>query len=338
MLHHPVLPDETLANLSVRPAGLYIDGTLGGAGHAERILQAGGSSLRLLGLDRDPDAVERARTRLAGYGSQFEAVQANLADLGTVAAERGFAPVDGVLFDLGVSSFQLDDPARGFSFQQDGPLDMRMDPTRGETVAELLKRLRGDWRELAQILREYGEEPQAARIAKEVVAALDRTPIETTGALAEVVERAVGGRRGASRHPATRTFQALRIAVNDELTAIEAGLEAALNLLRPGGRLVVLAFHSLEDRLVKTVLKDHAGRWEALQQGGRRWIGREPALRLPTRRAIRPGTAEVASNPRARSVRLRVAERLDKPPCAVPEADGTPGAWQTGKESARANT
>jgi 16S rRNA (cytosine1402-N4)-methyltransferase len=216
--------------------------------------------------------------------------------------------VDGVLMDLGISSWQLDDPSRGFGFQADGPLDMRMDPTAGTTAAAIVN----GWpvEDLAALFRRYGEEPRARAAARGIAAAREQAPIETTARLAEVVSRALGGRRG-RLHPATRVFQALRIEVNDELGALRAGLREAIDLLAPGGRLAVIAFHSLEDRLVKEAFRRHAGRMVALQQGGERWEGEEPRLKEICRKPVFAGEEEVQANPRARSARLRVAERME---------------------------
>lgn len=312
-MHRTVMRRETLAWLAVRPGGRYIDGTLGGGGHAEAILRAGGPGTRLLGLDRDDAALARARDRLSPFGDQVVAVHANFADMARVAAAHGFDAVDGIVLDLGVSSFQLDEAHRGFSFQQDGPLDMRMDTSRGETAADLLRRLGDDWRGLAELLRMWGEEPQAARVAKAIVEAGRRAPLETTLQLSEIVERALGGRRGAPRHPATRTFQALRIAVNGELDAVARGVEAGLGLLAEGGRMAILTFHSVEDRIVKQAFAAHAGRWEALQQGGERWVGSLPAVRALTRKPVVPEEDETRENPRARSAKLRIVERVPSP-------------------------
>ena len=320
MQHLSVMPRETLDGLNVRRGGCYIDGTLGGGGHAEAILRAAGPDGRLLGFDRDPEAIERVRARLAPFGDRFEAVHANFADMASIARELGFAPVDGILLDLGVSSFQLDEPGRGFSFQHDGPLDMRMDTTRGETAAELLARLAGNPDALADILRDYGEEPRAGRVARAICEAQSRVPFTSTLQLAEAVEKALGGRRGAARHPATRTFQALRIAVNGELDAVAAGLEAGLALLAPGGRMAVITFHSLEDRIVKRVFAEHVGRWESLQAGGRRRIGREPAVSAVLRHPAVPGEDEQAANARSRSAKLRIVERLPLPSSPAPSA------------------
>lgn len=308
-MHRTVMLGETVDALAVRPGGRYIDGTVGGGGHAEAILSAGAPSCRLLGVDRDAEAVERCRERLRPFGARVVLLQACFSTLLLIAPANGFGDVDGIILDLGISSWQLDEGRRGFSFQNDGPLDMRMDTSGGETAADLLRRLGDDWRTLATLLRDFGEEPGAVRIARAIVEAGREEPVLTTGRLAEIVERAVGGRRGAARHPATRTFQALRIAVNAELEALEAGLLACLKLLRPGGRLAVISFHSLEDRLVKQTFAAHAGRWEALQQGGERWVGREPAVTRITRKPLIPGSEELESNPRARSAKLRIVER-----------------------------
>ena len=309
-MHVPVLLHETLEALDPRPGRSYVDGTLGGGGHAEEVLRASAPDGRLLGLDRDPAAIARCRERLAPFGDRFEAVHAEFADLGGVARAHGFDRVDGVLLDLGVSSFQLDEPERGFSFRADGPLDMRMDPTRGRTAAELIASFGDDAPALARLLREYGEEPDAMRIARAIVREQAREPIVTTARLADIVERAVGGRRGAARHPATRTFQALRIAVNRELDQVAAAIEAALPLLAPGGRMAVITFHSLEDRLVKRAFAAHEGREVSLQQGGSRHEGAEPAVRRLWRHAVAPAEAECAANPRARSAKLRAVVRL----------------------------
>ena len=307
-MHQPVMLPETLERLAVRSGGRYIDATLGGGGHAEAILTRSAPDGRLLGLDRDPEAVRRCQARLAPFGARFDAVHTPFSALETVATERGYRGADGVLLDLGVSSFQLDEPERGFSFQADGPLDMRMDPTRGRTAAEWVNEQPEE--ELAEVLRTLGEEPAARRIARAIAARRRIRPFRTTLDLAAAVSEAAGGRTGRI-HPATRTFQALRMAVNEELAEARAGLDGALAVLRPGGRLVALTFHSLEDRLVKQFFRSHEPREEALPQGGVRRVGLTPAVRRISRRRERPGETERRENPRARSAGLRAAERMD---------------------------
>ena len=305
-VHIPVFLQAVLDGLRVRPGGRYVDGTVGGGGHAAHILELSAPDGRLLGLDRDAEAVAVARSRLAGYADRVTLLHASFDRLAEVARAQGFVPVDGVLFDLGLSSLQLADPARGFSFSADGPLDMRFDPdSGGETAADLVNRLPGA--ELAALLRRYGEEPQARRIAEAIVAA---RPLHTTGELAAVVEQAVGGRRGRRIHPATRTFQALRIAVNDELATIERALPQAVEILAPGGRLVVIAFHSLEDRLVKRFMRRESRDCICPPETPVCVCGHRATLRAVTRKPLRPSAEEVAANPRARSARLRVAERI----------------------------
>ena len=291
-----------LTFLAVRPGGVYIDGTVGGGGHAEAILESSAPDGRLLGLDRDPGALEAAGERLARFGGRAVLRHGSFARLAALA--EGFAPADGVLLDLGLSSLQLADPARGFAFSREGPLDMRFDPTApGPTAADLVNGL--PVKELAALLYRYGEERQAGRIAEAIVAA---RPLETTRQLAEVIERAVG-RRGRI-HPATRTFQALRIAVNKELEALEAALPQAVDLLRPGGRLVVISFHSLEDRIVKRFLRRESRDCICPPETPVCTCGHTAQLRLLTRKPVRPDPEEVERNPRARSARLRAAERI----------------------------
>ncbi len=308
MVHVPVLLEETVARLVTEPGGWYVDGTAGAGGHAAAILAAAGLDARLLALDRDADALELARAALAPFGDRVVLERADFAGLAAVAARHGVREVRGVLLDLGVSSMQLDRPERGFSFLRDGPLDMRMDARQELTAAGLLRQLAPA--ALAEVLWRYGEEPMARRIAKAVAAALARgEPLDTTAQLAALVAQAKGGRRGRV-HPATQTFQALRIAVNGELAALEQALPAALELLAPGGRLAVISFHSLEDRLVKQFMAAHEGRMESLAKGGTRWSGRLPRARRVTRKAVGPADEEIARNPRARSAKLRVLERM----------------------------
>jgi 16S rRNA (cytosine1402-N4)-methyltransferase len=306
--HTPVLLGEMLAALGVRSGGAYLDATFGGGGYAEAILRAGAG--RLFAIDRDPAAVARGR-ELAGACARFAMLEGRFGDMDELLAAHGVRQLDGVVLDLGVSSMQLDDPQRGFSFGADGPLDMRMSGD-GTTAAEVVNR--ADVDTLADILRRYGEEPAARRIARAIVGQRQRRPLERTHELAALVAGVVGGRPGRT-DPATRTFQALRIHVNDELGELERALPAAEALLAPGGRLVVVAFHSLEDRIVKRFF---AERSEARPRPSRHLppqAAPAPRWRLLAKRAVRPQPAEIAANPRARSARLRWAERA-----ALPEA------------------
>jgi len=306
-MHEPVLLAETVELLEVRPGGRYIDATVGGGGHAAAILQRLGPDGVLLGLDADAEAVERCRALLAPWGRQVRIEQGNFGDLAELAARFHMGEADGVVMDLGVSSFQLESPARGFSFQTDGPLDMRMDLRLSRTAANLLAEL--EERELRDLLRRLGEERDASRIARAVVRRRDSRPLLTTAELADVVASVKGKGRG-SIHPATQTFMALRMAVNQELENLSRGLEASLDLIRPGGRVAVISFHSLEDRVVKQAFAAHAGRDESLEQGGSRWVGRLPRVAKVTRKALRPSAEETRRNPRARSAKLRVVEKV----------------------------
>ncbi len=287
-VHVPVLLAETLELLAVRPGGLYVDGTVGLGGHAEAVLRASAPDGRLLGLDRDGETLERARARLAPFGDR---ARLEPGDHREIPDRLGAERADGILLDLGISSAQLDDAERGFSFQAEGPLDMRMDRSRGETAADLVNRMRE--RDLADLIYTYGEEPASRRIARAIVEARARQPITTTTELADVVRRAAGRSRRPGLHPATRTFQALRIRTNRELDGLGEALERAAECLRPGGRLVVIAFHSLEDRAAKEAVRSLAAR----------------GFRPLTRKPVRPGEAEVRMNPRARSARLRAVLR-----------------------------
>jgi 16S rRNA (cytosine1402-N4)-methyltransferase len=303
--HLPVLLTEAIQLLDVRSGGRYLDGTAGGGGHCEAILRASAPDGRLLALDVDPTAVARVRARLAPFGERAAVEQANFATLREVAARHGMLPLDGILLDLGVSSFQLADPSIGLSFQRNDPLDMRLDPTLGTTAADLVNTL--DERALADLFFRYGEEPAARRIARAIVR---QRPVRTTAELAAIVERAVGRPRGRT-HPATRVFQALRIAVNHELEALEQGLSAAIDSLRPGGRLAVISFHSLEDRIVKQRFADEARGCVCPPNLPRCACGRRARLRVLTRRPVTPSAEELATNPRSRSAKLRVAELLE---------------------------
>lgn len=302
--HIPVLLDAVMDGLNLQPGALLIDGTLGGGGHAEAILRAGG---RLLGFDRDRAAIEYTRRRLQAYRfgtDQFQAVHASYAEMGVIAPQWGFRAVDGILLDLGYSSLQIEDPERGFSFQYDGPLDMRYDTGHGEPAANLVNRLPED--ELVRLLRNYGEERYARRIARAIVGI---RPIESTGELAELIERTVPRRSNERIHPATRTFQALRIAINDELGELERVLPQAVELLKSGGRLVVISFHSLEDRIVKRFIRREASDCVCPPEQPICTCDHQARLVIITRRPIVAADEEIAQNPRARSAKLRVAER-----------------------------
>ncbi len=296
--------------LSPLPGQLLIDATLGGGGHAVRILEANSPDGRLLGLDADQAAIARCQARLAPYGDRATLRQANFEDIAEVAEASFDRPVDGILFDLGLSSFQLADEKRGFSFHSSGPLDLRFDADRGRPASELLADQ--DERALAHILRTYGEEPHARRIARAIVEQRGHGSIRTASDLASLVERVVPAQRGGRRrrHPATRTFQALRIAVNRELEVLPVALAAAMDLLRPGGRLAVLAYHSLEDRIVKRFMAAERRGCICPPELPVCVCGRSPRLRAIGPTPAFPSDEEVASNPRARSARLRAAERL----------------------------
>ncbi len=304
--HNPVMVAEVLSALKVQPGGRYADGTLGGAGHAAAMLAASSPNGWLSGCDRDGAAVEAARARLAEYAGRFELRRGNFADLAEMFEAGSY---DGVLLDLGVSSPQLDSPERGFSFQQEGPLDMRMDTRQELTAADLVNRLRAD--ELAKIFRELGDEPQARRFARAIEQDRQLRPFQTTGQLAGLIER-LSPRHGRRAHPATRVFQALRMTVNDELGALERGLTGAMTLLKPGGRLAVITFHSLEDRRVKEFGRERARDYTfpgevdvpELRQP------RTPELKWVQRKAVTPGDSELAANPRSRSAQLRIMEKI----------------------------
>lgn len=306
--HVPVLLEPTLSLLQPRPGGRFIDGTVGAGGHAVALLAASDPNGRLLGLDQDPIALQLARAHLAPYGERVALVHANFRTLHAVATAHGFAAVDGILLDLGLSSMQLDTGERGFAFSQDAALDMRMDPTAATTAADLVNSL-GE-RELADLIYEYGEEKASRRIARAIVAA---RPIHTTSELARIVARVAGGKGYWRIHPATRTFQALRIAVNDELDALKDALPQAVSLLRPGGRLAVISFHSLEDRIVKQFMRDESQ--DCICPPGQPvcTCDHTASLSLVTRKPVMADAAEIATNARARSARLRVAERLPEP-------------------------
>lgn len=304
--HRPVLFDEVLVALAIRPDGIYVDGTYGRGGHAGAILERLGDTGRLLAIDKDPQAVAAAQQRY-GHDHRFAIERGSFAMLGKWVSDRGWMQaVDGVLLDLGVSSPQLDDAARGFSFRQTGGLDMRMDPQQGESAAAWLSRATAD--EIARVLREYGEERYAGRIARAIVQTREAAPITTTTQLSQLIAQAVPSREK-SKDPATRSFQALRIYINRELEDLTAVLPQAIEVLRPGGRLAIISFHSLEDRIVKRYLREEAKGDRFPPDLPVPQTAMTPRVRL-VGKAIHPGEQELARNPRARSAVLRVAERL----------------------------
>jgi 16S rRNA (cytosine1402-N4)-methyltransferase len=304
-MHLPVMAEESVSWLAIGPAGVYLDGTLGGAGHALRIAAQLGPQGRLIGIDRDPQAIARCRDRFQDCAARAELIQGNYADMRELLAPLGVTELDGVLLDLGFSSFQVDDPQRGFSFMREGPLDMRMNPTAGRSAADWVNTEPEEV--LAEVIFKYGEDRAARRIARVLVETREERPFTTTAQLAQAIEK-VKKRRGRI-HPATQTFQALRMAVNDELPSLERGLAAALDLVRPGGRVAVITFHSLEDRMVKHFFRAHEVREESLPQGGVREYFEEPPVKRVLRKPLKAAAEEREQNPRARSARLRVVER-----------------------------
>jgi 16S rRNA (cytosine1402-N4)-methyltransferase len=308
-VHVTVLPAETLDLLAPAPGGHYVDGTLGGGGHTALLLARSAPDGRVLGIDADPAALERVRQRMPEEVASGRLVlrRGNFAEMAGLAREAGFDLADGIMLDLGLSSDQLADRARGFSFAADAPLDMRFDPTRGQSAADLVNTVEEG--ELADLLYRYGEERRSRAIARRIVEQRRRAPIERTGELARLVESVIHGRPGGI-YPATRTFQALRIATNDELASLEAALPAAVELLRPGGRLAVISFHSLEDRIVKRFFQAEARGCVCPPELPACVCGRAPRLHVLTRHPVTAGGAELAANPRARSAKLRAAERL----------------------------
>jgi len=295
---------EVLTSLRPKPGGRYVDGTVGGGGHAEAMLVTSAPSGWLLGCDRDGIAIDAAAARLARFAGRFELRRGNYREL---AQWLPASSCDSVLLDLGVSSPQLDTPERGFSFQQDGPLDMRMDPRSGPTAADVLNSADAD--ELAKIFFEFGEERNARRLARAIAEERRHRPFVTTMQLAVLIER-LSPRRGSRTHPATRVFQALRIAVNEELASLQGGLRAALTILKPGGRLAVITFHSLEDRLVKQFGREATREFTGPDEVPELRRPCTPQMRWVSRKAIQPAAAEIESNPRARSAQLRVLEKL----------------------------
>ena len=292
--HTPVLPEETIEALAVQPGGRYIDCTLGAGGHAAAILERSSPGGQLLGIDADPEAIKIARARLEAYSGSTLLVNQNFVNLKSICNKYRFSPVHGILFDLGLSSLQLNGSGRGFSFQQDAPLDMRLNPHQPVTAADIVNT--SSEAELARLIKTLGEESRGGKIARYIVR---ERPIKTTLRLAEIVEQATGGRRSRI-HPATKTFLALRIAVNQELENLKSALEQTTSLLGFGGRLVVISYHSLEDRIVKQFMQREAS-------------GQNARLRLVNKKVITPSLAEVQFNPRSRSAKLRAAERITIP-------------------------
>jgi 16S rRNA (cytosine1402-N4)-methyltransferase len=310
--HAPVLLHETIAALNPRPGGRYLDGTFGGGGHSAALLDATAPDGRVLALDADPAAIQRGAHLIAarGFADRLTVAQARFSALYEIARRERFLPLDGIMLDLGFSSFQLDDPARGFAFRNDGPLDMRFNPETGRSARSIVN---VDSREeIADVLRRFGEEKDAWRIAGAIVRERDKSPIETTARLAAIVAGTIGGRRGANPRAATKTFQALRIAVNGELEELARGLQASLPALAPGGRLAVISFHSLEDRIVKTFMREQSATCVCPPEQPVCTCDQRPKLRL-VGKAIKPSAAEQAANPRSASAVLRVAERTEEP-------------------------
>jgi 16S rRNA (cytosine1402-N4)-methyltransferase len=306
-VHVPVLSDEVVAGLQARQGGYFVDCTVGLGGHAAAILKEISPSGRFLGIDADPDAIKISKDRLSDYGETVTLVNDNFINLEAICERYHFRPVDGILFDLGVSSLQLDTAERGFSFQSDARLDMRFNPEQGLTASDIVNR-RSE-QELAKLIERYGEERHSRRIARYIA---QNRPITTTAELAQLVQQAsVASSRRSKIHPATRTFMALRIAVNSELQNLELALKQTPDLLRPGGRLVVISYHSLEDRIVKQFMRYAASSCVCPPGTMICRCGHVPTLKLISRKVIKPTTLEIESNPRSRSARLRIAERLN---------------------------
>jgi 16S rRNA (cytosine1402-N4)-methyltransferase len=309
LFHTPVMVREVIESLRCRAGAIYVDGTIGGGGHAEAILQSTAPDGLLIGIDADGDAIGEAEQRLARFGDRKILVRGNFADMETILAEKNVGKVDGILLDLGVSSHQLDNAERGFSFALDAPLDMRMDRNGRRNAADLVNTL--PWQELAGIIRDYGEERMAGRIARSIAKAREVSPIRTTADLARVVLRAMPAETARQKiHPATRTFQALRIAVNDELTRLQKTMAGGMKQLAPGGRFSVISFHSLEDRIVKNAFRSGEKGCTCPPDLPVCACGKKPTLKVLTRKPVIPSDEEIRDNPRSRSAKLRTAERI----------------------------
>lgn len=306
--HITVLLNEAVEGLNLKPDGTYVDCTLGGAGHSSLIASKLGQGGRLIAIDQDDTALANARERLAPYMDRVSLVKSNFRHLKQVVEEQGLTGVDGVLFDLGVSSPQLDEGERGFSYNADAPLDMRMDQQSPITAYDVVNEW--DEEEIAKLIWEYGEEKFSRRIARQITLHREKSPIRTTGELVEIIKEAIpAAARRTGPHPAKRTFQAIRIAVNDELNAFREAVVDAIDLLNPGGRVSVITFHSLEDRICKQVFQEYAKGCTCPPSFPICTCGNQPVVNIVTRKPIVPGEAELAANPRARSAKLRVAEK-----------------------------
>ena len=309
LFHTPVMVREVIASLRCRAGAIYIDGTIGGGGHAEAILKSTAPDGLLIGIDADGEAIREAEQRLAPFGDRKILVKGNFADMETILTEKNISKVDGILLDLGVSSHQLDTAERGFSFTLDAPLDMRMDFDCRRNAADLVNTL--PWQELAGIIRDYGEERMAGRIARAIARGREHSTIRTTADLAGVVLRALPAEAARQKiHPATRTFQALRIAVNDELTQLQKAMASGMNRLEWGGRFSVISFHSLEDRIVKNAFRSGEKGCTCPPDLPVCACGKKPTLKVLTRKPVIPGDEEIRDNPRSRSAKLRTAERI----------------------------
>lgn len=307
--HTSVMAREVLSCLECADGRTYVDGTLGGGGHTLEILKASGPAGRVIGIDLDSFALKAARERLAEYGDRVTLVKGNYRDIKAILKDLGIGHVDGVVLDLGVSSYQFESPERGFSFRFDSRLDMRMDTSAAYSAYDLVNTLEAE--ELKRIFKEYGEEREAGRIARSIVRAREIKPVETTGDLVRIIEETIPKRfQPRNIHPATRVFQALRIAVNDELGSLEKGLKDGIESLGAGGRMAVISFHSLEDRIVKNTFRDYSTGCVCPPRVPVCVCGRKPITRIITKKALTPSDEEVAENPRARSAKLRAVEKL----------------------------